>query len=322
MKNYWGFRIDTTYVKELNEELSMGRLRQGWGYNQGQDLRNLTVDEGARRNLSMLRDVKKGDMLLVPHLPELGQVSIAEATEDWDKGYQFSIFDATEDHGHIFPAKPVKVFGRHNENVSGNLRSTLRNPGRFWNINHYAEDIEHLLAADGACVDSQEKSTRLRISVEKALSGAKESLVADLNRQFNATEWEYVLVDVFSEIYPEGSVERVGGTSEVHHGTDILITVPGIVPGSSYGIAIQVKDYSGGVGNHPVDQILKADHWNKDGRIVIDKLVVLIGASAEHNLALSKYADDKGVRVLFSTDVNELLFRYACRVMGQRNQDA
>ena len=320
MKNYWGFRIDTTYVKELNDELAQGRLRQGWGYNEGQNLREFTVDEGAGRNFAMVHNVKKGDMLLVPHLPIWGQVTIAEATEDWEAGYQFEVFE-TGDHGHIFPAKALKVFGRHNEHVSGNLRSTLRNPGRFWNVNHYADDIERLLTTDGACVDGQEKSTRLRVSVEKALGGAKESLVEDLNRQFNAIEWEYVLVDVFSEIYPEGSVERVGGPNEVHHGTDILITVPGIVPGSSYGIAIQVKDYSGGVKNHPVDQILKADHWNKDGRTVIDKLVLLIGAFAEQNLALSKYADEKGVRILFSNDVNDLLFKYACRVMGSRNQD-
>lgn len=321
MKNYWGFRVDTRYVKELNEELSQGRLRQGWGYDEGQNMRVFTVDEGAGRNFSMLNNVKKDDLLLVPHLPEWGQVMIVEATEDWDTGYRFEIFK-TGDHGHIFPVRAVKVFGRHNEHVSGNLRSTLRNPGRFWNINHYGEDIDALLATDGPCTDVQEKSTRLRVSVEKALTGTKDALVSNLNRQFNATEWEYVLVDVFREIYPEGSVERVGGASEVHHGTDILITVPGVVPSSSYGIAIQVKDYSGGVGNHPVDQILKADYWNKDGRTVIDKLVVLIGASSEQNLELSKYADENGVRVLFSTDVNELLFRYACRVMGQRNQDA
>lgn len=315
-RNYWGFRIDRDFSKELNEELCQGRLRQGWGYNQGQDLRNFTYDEGAGRNYPMLNNVKKGDLLLVPHLPEWGRVTIAEATDDWDKGYQFEIFE-TGDHGHIFPAKPLKIFGRHNENVTGNLRSTLRNPGRFWNINHYSEDIEQLLSAEGACIEGQDQLVRLRMSVDKMLTPAKPELMKHLRNQFTGSEWENVLVEVFKELYPKGSVERVGGVTESEHGTDILITIPGIVPGSSYGIAVQVKDYDGTTGGHPVDQVLKADWLARDGRMIIEKIVALTGSSSEDNQALADYARVKGVKILFSRDVEKLLFAYACRVIGQ-----
>jgi len=44
------------------------------------------------------------------------------------------------DYGHIFPARFIKRFTRNNENVTGNLRSTLKNPSRFWSINHYSDD--------------------------------------------------------------------------------------------------------------------------------------------------------------------------------------
>jgi hypothetical protein len=59
----------------------------------------------------MFSRVKKGDRILIPHLPQYGQITIAEATEDWDKGYDFSVWEKSGDHGHIFPAKSLSIFG-------------------------------------------------------------------------------------------------------------------------------------------------------------------------------------------------------------------
>ncbi|WP_237156722.1 hypothetical protein [Photobacterium leiognathi] len=50
-RKYWGYRIDTTKIKFFRQELDEGRLRQGWGWTEGQNLRLLTKDSGARRNL-------------------------------------------------------------------------------------------------------------------------------------------------------------------------------------------------------------------------------------------------------------------------------
>ena len=36
-KNYWCFRIFTGDIKFFTNELNEGRLRQGWGYDTGQD---------------------------------------------------------------------------------------------------------------------------------------------------------------------------------------------------------------------------------------------------------------------------------------------
>lgn len=41
-KNYWGYRIDTNEIDFFRKELERGILRQGWGWNEKQDLRNLT----------------------------------------------------------------------------------------------------------------------------------------------------------------------------------------------------------------------------------------------------------------------------------------
>ena len=68
-KHYWGYRIDTNQIDFFRKELESGVLRQGWGWHKKQDLRNLKMDEGARRNLSIYNKVKKDDILLIPRCP-------------------------------------------------------------------------------------------------------------------------------------------------------------------------------------------------------------------------------------------------------------
>ena len=47
-RKYWGFRTDKDYQVDLFEELKAGRLRQGWGYDESQDLRIIKqiIDSG------------------------------------------------------------------------------------------------------------------------------------------------------------------------------------------------------------------------------------------------------------------------------------
>ena len=146
-KHYWGYRIDVKNPDFFFKELEQGRLWQGWGYAENQKLPE-TEDSGARKNLSMYEKVKKGDILLIPRLPDWGSVAIVEATEDWDdkeKGYKFEIDNEKKDYGHIFPAKYIGCFNRHGKDVSGNIQSTLKARNRFWNISRLSEDVEKIM---------------------------------------------------------------------------------------------------------------------------------------------------------------------------------
>ena len=143
-KHYWGYRIDVKNQDFFFKELEQGRLRQGWGYDKNQELPD-TKDSGAKKNLSMYKNVKKGDILLIPRLPDWGSVAIAEAAEDWNEGYKFEIDDEKKDFGHIFPARYIGCFNRHGKDVSGNIQSTLKARNRFWNISHLSEDIEKII---------------------------------------------------------------------------------------------------------------------------------------------------------------------------------
>ena len=144
-KKYWGYRICNESADFFNKELLEGRLRQGWGYDLGQDLRNLTIDDGARKNLKMYNEVKKGDILLIPRIPSWDDITLAEATDDWSKGYEYNIPEDLGDFGHIFPARFVKDINRYSPNVTDKIRLSFHCLQRFWSMNDCAEDIEAIM---------------------------------------------------------------------------------------------------------------------------------------------------------------------------------
>lgn len=323
---YWGYRINTRDIPLFREELEQGRLRQGWS-GPGQDLRGSSLKSGARRNLRMFREVKQGHVLLVPRLPEWDRVAIVEATEDWKSGYRF----AEQDHyGHIFPARLVKSFAREAAGVTGDLRARLRHIGRFWNMDRLGPDIEALRQTSQVDLDAKiSDEERLGNAVQEAFSSAFDaekfgaSVYDRLNREFNNTRWENVLVRVLRTRYPAPCrVDRVGGRSEKAHGTDILVSLPGVGEGPRHTIAVQVKDYAGVVGHHPVDQIVKAEWWDgQDSHSVVEKVVILTKASREANADLMAYANEKKVRLVFAEDLQEILTDYAKRTMGLAPSD-
>jgi hypothetical protein len=141
--NYWGFRTNwrNPEVQQfLYGELKGGRLRQGWGWLDGQKLPECQEGHGAKRNLPIYNRVKKGDYLLIPHMPTYSEVTIAQATEDFNLGYKYEIAERKasgknlgfKDYGHICPAIPLKTLALRNENVDACILSSFRNRGRFW----------------------------------------------------------------------------------------------------------------------------------------------------------------------------------------------
>jgi hypothetical protein len=312
-KNYWCYRIDTSRIKFFTKELNEGRLRQGWGWDEAQDLRDFKLDEGAGRNRPMFNKVKKGDILLIPQLPNWGEVALVEATEDWNKGYVFEIDQTLGDYGHIFPAKYLKKFTRNNENVTGNLRSTLKNPSRFWNINHYSDDVEILVNSQITELSKrQDHNSRLESSIGTVFNEVfDEKLFTDklydkLTEQFTREEWEFALVYGLKQIFPFYQIERVGGKEEKNHGTDILIKLPSLLSNYSYAIAIQVKDYDGFVGKEVISQINKADdYWESENLKLIEKIVIITKAKKDDNIKLLEH--DKNVKFIFATELKQLM---------------
>ncbi|MDR2141962.1 MAG: hypothetical protein LBR11_09285 [Deltaproteobacteria bacterium] len=327
MVNYWGYRIDISRIDFFREELEKGVLRQGWGYDEGQDLRKepLLVDEGASGNLPIYHNVKKGDILLVPRLPDWDHVALVEATADFNEGYRFEFSPGEEDYAHMFPARFVGKFVRNSELVAGDIRSTLQYRGRFWSLNPYSQHIDKLLEV--ARSGNEEKlikgisfEDRLeRVVKESFLSFFQKNEFAEkvfesLLHQFQAGEWESLLRHGLAKLLPSYKVEMTGGVSEVSHGTDILIRIPGVLADSEYGIAIQVRDNYGVVDNSAAEKICLADaYWEKEGLKIIDHIVLYTKAKREDNLHLTQ---DKRVRYIFGAEFKILLTKIAKEIIG------
>ncbi len=312
-RNYWGYRIDTRAIDFFASELDEKRLRQGWGWDERQDLSNMVMDEGARRNRLMYDRVKKGDILLIPRLPLWDCVTIAEAIEDWDKGYKFEISKGQIDYGHIFPAKKLRTFVRDSSVVKGKIRSTLKCYSRFWGVNHCANEITEILESDESeCGTSQGLENRLESIISTSFidnfmeQKFKEHLYERLNQHLNGEEWEYALVHGLRYLFPYYEIEHVGGPREIHHGTDILIKLPAPFFETRYAIAIQVKDYSGFVSRDVIEQINKADlYWAAEGLTLIDKIVIVTNAERAQNVHLLENID--GVHFCFIAELENLL---------------
>ena len=329
-KNYWGYRIDVKNQDFFFKELEQGRLRQGWGYAENQKLPD-TKDGDARKNFSMYKNVKKGDILLIPRLPDWGSVAIAEAAEDWDnkeKGYRFEIAkldDGNEDYGHIFPANYIGCFNRHGKDVSGNIQSTLKARNRFWNISRLSEDVEKIIQN----LENNKISVSVNESIENIISEEMETYLKLLNEfsetiykkyddKFKAADWEKVLKNILEKIYPsEYIVENIGGIKEEKHGTDISITIPGIF--ENYVIAIQIKNYKDVVNNIDtiIEQINKSEEYEwSNNRKLIDKILIITSAKKKDNLNLVEKCQEKNIKVIFSEELKKLILLSNIKSIG------
>ena len=321
---YWGYRIDTSRIDYFQKELHEDRLRQGWGSDPGQDLRKFGtadfVDAGASKNRRIYEQVKKGHILLVPRLPHWERVAIVEAAEDFDVGYRFGVDEDLEDYGHRFPAKMLGSFTRSSEVVHADIRTTLRYRGRFWNLDVYREHIQRILSSNETARTKPRTTTDgLKSAVEQAFNALRTKLFDQLSSENEGKEWEAILVEVFRGIYPDYLVEHFGDeSSESEHGTDILISVPGIdgYGEHEYAIAVQVKDHDS-LTEKAIKQIQAApEYWKKarDFRFV-DKCVVL----TKDESGQSKHVDAGDTKVIRADELSKIIEEYARRatLMGR-----
>lgn len=321
--HFWGYRIRNDIADYFFSELKQGRLRQGWGYLQEHNLVNeFITDDGARRNKPIYEKVKKGDYLIIPHLPSYDFVTIAQATDDFDNGYKFSIDTFYDDFGHIFPAKYCIHFRKSNINVGSKIKSTLKCISRFWNADQCKYEIVNILGKDsGELTDGSD----IFLSLNNAITDVfDEKLFADelfyrLREMLNASDWEYVLCEGFKKILPSNVVvETTANREEIKHGCDIFIRIPGIFE-TTYVIAIQVKDYEGYVSPNVISQINKVDSYleeNEPNTVLIDKYIIIVDADYCDNKELIEMAKEEKIKVIFRKELKLLLSQMAKSTIG------
>lgn len=322
----WGYRIDARFGEYFASELNKGILRQGWGYLEEQNLNNLNLDKASFNNLKIKDSVKKGDLLLIPRIPTWNKVTIARATEDWDKGYRFEIPKDFGDYGHMFPAEYVTEFVRDASVVSGDIRRTLKARNRFWNISHLVEDIEKIVVSEkNEKTTSMRKEIKFYNSLEHSFDeifnkeNFTEIIFQKLVKNFVNEEWEVAIATAINTLYPDIEVYNVGGKEEGDHGTDILVLIPSLIGEYKYAIAIQIKDYENTFTDIQIkevaEQLSKADdYWQTKGYELIDKIAIITNVNKAPFVHI--VPNGLNVKFYFNNDLKELLYKAGQKHIG------
>jgi len=318
--NYWAMRTDRKYRLAIMDELIAGRLRQGWGYSAEQDLgeiekrwnwhggawANLTDDQkDAAGHFAFLgRDepgmMQAGDVVLVPKLPTDDSFVLCELLEG---GYEFSIHNATRDHGHIRPVKlltPNGVF-KNAEAVEAPIRKTLRTRSRLWSLRHYEAEMERLLAnlndpkLIGTKIGAEERVARLQqTTLDVAVAAAE---VVEVDRWFESVGWEHLLTHVVGDLF-RVRVEHTGGRTE--QGADVVVRISQPFSPEDLLVVVQVKNHDPGsdTGTQGITQLREAIRSRRgQGSVAMAVLATTGSASKEAKRAAEELERDEGVRV-------------------------
>jgi len=330
-------RTAKDHRKLIWDELQQGRLRQGWGWLEGQDLRlilakrqagkALTAEEKAAwRNHRMLDSawggLREGDVVIIPNLPEYGQWTIARVSGP----YRFEFPDGHADFAHILPVEPVHgpgpdrkigVVHPHDALVDARLRRTMKNMSRMWGIDHLGDAVELLIAAIESGRDLSTGLTR---------AGRREAFFEDVRNDITDTAWkrletthhgaelEHLLIPLLESVYGKGAVHHHGGPKE--HGADLIVTTRGPL-GLKFRTAIQVKMYDGTHHDtHALDQLRRAreEHGVQAGVV----LTTAVEVSAEFQEALVRLGEELQIDIQAWTrdDVMRLLLAH----LGQQGR--
>lgn len=279
MTRHWVVRTDKSKTDYIWSELKAGRLRQGWGYQNDQDLRLLSqlrrdgqplsqpqIDSwrGNRRLLSTEPDgVQIGDVIITPHVPKHGVWSLVRVAGEYRWEGSGESNGTFPDYGHVLPVELLtseeRPISPYEEGVAAGLRQTMRVLSRMWNIDALGAEVEGLLElVRSGTTPVPAAANRLPHVLTSAEAAAWEEIV----RQFHGAEFERPCILLLEALYGEGNVEHTGGSGE--RGADAICTFTDPL-GISHRLAVQIKMWSWDANwTRPLDQIRQA-HTAYDG---------------------------------------------------------
>jgi len=325
-RNYWAIRTSRNndeIIDFILKELRNGRLRQGWGYQDDQDLELIqqkwdkgkklsSTQKEASRHWRMVNGsidegyIQKGDWILVPNIPENGRFSICEVTGD----YYFSR-EKHEDYGHIRPVKVLTPEGgvvNNHQLVHGDLRRSLRCRSRMWNIYSHRDSLKQIISAgkevdllSGVSPVKRAENLMAPIIADMRTSASKE--IADIIfKNIRAESYESVLQTALDRLF-QVTVNHTGGSGEQGADLDIVIQNPFKGDDSAdWVVPVQVKDYTDTVGEGTAEQLEQAfESRSKEGKQVI--AVVLLVTNATASLELEERMCDYQKSTLFRSSI-------------------
>lgn len=330
---YWAMRTSRDspeYRRFITEELVAGRLRQGWGYHESQDLKcihkawreetELTdMQLSAAKHWRMAdgpdeRYMHIGDVVLVPNMPADGLFTLARITG----AYQFEI-PCVGDFGHFRPVEVLTPQGVANQHplVQAPLRRSLRYQGRLWNVSPHSGCLEAIIQSDlppeeltqGVTAEGRIDSFLDGLVVEPIGTMAGR-LAEKLKQYLQSSEWEGPILEALAPLFPV-TRRHTGGPSE--HGADLEITISNPFDENDWIVPVQVKDHQGLEGEGVLSQLEQAYVTREEEGQVIAVVLLVTDAepSAELKQGMMELRGKYGVPFLYlgGEDLMRLLAR-------------
>ena len=306
------FRTAENRVEWLYEELTEGRLRQGWGAS-GFDLE--TADDRRVEKtqweatykahweedpspmrfaiLTRMLDMKNGDVVVIPKMPERDQFTIARVSGR----YRFEPEADLDDFGHIVPVHrdSVRTFGYRADNDAFLVSSLFARANHRQAVSfcETAEQVEaaHRLLQRQSSLTSKPQKELSRAAIDDAFKVAATALRNQV-KDWNGPRFEEAVRQAFRDqrytIKVHQHFDRQGGDA------DILVSPPAspydlFMPAE---IAVQVK-WKQGLDEYDEESVRQIVKWAKSQESNAAKHV--ISSASGFTKETHKQADENDV---------------------------
>lgn len=322
---YWAMRTSRGTPqsrKFVTDELSEGRLRQGWGYDPTQDLR--CIHDAWRENEPLTREqndasrhwrmadgrpddyMNIGDIVLVPNMPHDGLFTLCRITGSYD----FRILSEVGDFGHFRSVEVLTPRGVANEHelVDAGLRRSLRYQGRLWRISPYSDCLEAIIRSDLPAEDlawgvtaAGRTDSLVAELVAEPINVMADQLATKLHSRLQSAEWETGILRALEPLFP-ATVRHTGGPYERGADLEVIISNP-FDDRTDWIVPIQIKDHRGVEGADVLSQLEQAYCTRlASGRGSVIAVVLLVTdaePSAELQSQMSRLSEKHGVPFIF-----------------------
>lgn len=238
---FWNIYLESQsyFWSELKEE----RLRQGWGYDEGLDLRklkakkdnNLDLDEKEQqawdRCHPMLVYIKEGDLVVVKNVPTREQFTIVGVTGQYD----FKIGDIG-DYGHIIPIQIVNTFHKYSKIVPSPFINALNREQNPIRISYKHRQAIRELATISPLAEEKDKPEEFKDKVKGWRSSLTTHLTGLLRNSLKFWETERLIQEMIRKDSEGEDVLWIAGSGE--RGADLLWEVQQRYGLSSFKIGI------------------------------------------------------------------------------------
>ena len=302
----WFWNIDRGRQDFFNRELKEGRLRQGWGYQENLDLREIerSIEEGEpltdrqesawSRCSDMLTRIAPGDLVVVKNVPSGDHFTVVRVIEG---GYRFEISEETGGQGHTLPVQRIGAYNKNAGAVPSPMVRALnreRHPIRRTNAHH--ERVINLAEVDP---ETAQQAEPFKEMVESWKDGLRSHLEEMLQKKLSPQGAERLVLEVLRN---DGlDVKWTAGPNE--RGAD-LTTKTMIGYGMSTNIAVQVKNHPGRESNPNVlDQIEQAFKERDVDAGLLVTFASELSEEVEERLTELKHKYSKNVEILYGEDL-------------------